>query len=223
MSLTRSKGAAATMKVEIEAILKSEEFQQLLQSTVQVAVSAALASVVEPFNEKISALEEKVVTLESRLNRALSMANDNEQYSRRHNVRISGFAEEKDENCVEKVVNFCNEKLGVAITDENIDRAHRVGKPNDNKPRAIIVRFKAHKDKIAILRKRKDLFHARSNFYINEDLTKINQKLFYSARKECLNAVSAWTTDGKVFVKRISDGKIFIIKTTADFTAYDLL
>ena len=117
---------------------------------------------VEPINEKISVLEEKVATLESRLTRALSMANNNEQYSRRHNVRISGFVEEKDENCVEKIVNFYD-----AITDENIDRAHRVGKLNDNKPRAIIVRFKAHKDKIAILRKRKDLFHSKSNFYVN--------------------------------------------------------
>ena len=132
MSLTRSKGAAATMKVEIEAILKSEEFQQLLQSTIQVAVSAALVSVVEPINEKISVLEEKVATLESRLTRVLSMANNNEQYSRRHNVRISGYVEEKGENCVEKIVNFCNEKFGVAITDENIDRAHRVGKLNSN-------------------------------------------------------------------------------------------
>ncbi|CAB3982072.1 Hypothetical predicted protein [Paramuricea clavata] len=223
MSLTRSKGAATAMKVEIEAILKSEEFQQLLQSTIQVAVSAALVSMVEPINEKISVLEEKVATLESHLTRALSMANNNEQYSRRHNVRILGFVEEKGENCVKKILNFFNEKLGVAITDENIDRAHRVSKPNDNKPGAIIVRFKAHKDKIAILRKGKDLFHSKSNFYVNKDLTKINQKLLYSARKECLNAASAWTTDSKIFVKRISDAKIFIIKATADFTTYELL
>lgn len=46
--MARSKGAAATMKAEIQAILKSEDFQQLLQSTIQEAVSAALVNVVAP-------------------------------------------------------------------------------------------------------------------------------------------------------------------------------
>lgn len=170
--------------------------------------------------EKISVLEEKVSTLESRLTRVTNMANENEQYSRRHNVRISGFEEEKDEDCVKKIVKFVNEKLNVAIIEEHIDRAHRVGKSSEDKPRAIIVRFKAHKDKIAILKKRKDLF--QSNFYVNEDLTRINQKLLYTARKECKNVASAWTIDGKIFVKRTLDEQKFRIVSMVDLSTYEL-
>jgi hypothetical protein len=51
------------------------------------------------------------------------MANDNEQYSRRHNVRFSGFDEEQDEICAEKIATFFKEKLEVDISDKNIDRA----------------------------------------------------------------------------------------------------
>ena len=67
-----------------------------------------------------------------------------------------------------KVVQFCNEKLKVDLSDQNIDRAHRVGNPKENRSRAIIVRFKSHKDKIAVLRQRKEL--KSTTFYVNEDL-----------------------------------------------------
>lgn len=122
---------------------------------------------------------------------------------------------------MEKIVKFCNEKLSVVITEDHIDRAHRVGKPSEGKQRAIIVRLKAHKDKIAILRKRKDLIN--SNFYVNEDLTRINQKLLYTVRKECGNVDSAWTIDGKIFVKRASDEKRLRIVSRSDLSNYELL
>lgn len=220
---TRSKTTVASASVVdiIQNILKSEEFKQLLHSTIQEAVSAALTDLVEPLKKTISVLEEKVSALESRLARVSNTANENEQYSRRHNIRISGFEEEKGEDCMEKIVKFCNEKLIVVITEDHIDRAHRVGKPSEGKQRAIIVRLKAHKDKIAILRKRKDLIN--SNFYVNEDLTRINQKLLYTVRKECGNVDSAWTIDGKIFVKRASDEKRLRIVSRSDLSNYELL
>ena len=192
---TRSKTTAASASVAdiIQNILKSEEFKQLgpLHSTIQEAVSAALTDLVEPLKKTISVLEGKVSALESRLDRVSNMANENEQYSRRHNIRISGFEEEKGDDCMEKIVKFCNEKLSVVITEDHIDRAHRVGKPSEGKQRAIIARLKAHKDKITILRKMKDLIN--SNFYVNEDLTRINQKLLYTVRKES-ELYQGWTS-----------------------------
>ena len=37
-----------------------------------------------------------------------------------------------------------------------------------------------------------------SGFYIYEDLTKSNQKLFYTARVKCVNTDAFWTSDGKI-------------------------
>ena len=64
--------------------------------------------------------------------------------------RVSGFDKNKDEDCIDEIVKFCNEKLSVEIARGQINRAHRVGRPNGNKPRVMIVCFRAHADKIAV-------------------------------------------------------------------------
>ena len=119
------------------------------------------------------------------------------------------------------MVKFCNEKLDVEIVNEQIDRAHRVGKSNGNKARAIIVRFKAHSDKISVLLKRRTL--VGTGFYFNEDFTKYNQKLLLKAKKESVNVNSTWSSDGKIFVKQSSDERRLRIVTMADFAKYALI
>ena len=109
------------------------------------------------------------------------------------------------------------------VNDEIVDRAHRVGKKEDGTNRAIIVRLKSHKDKLIILRNRESL--KGSGFYINEHLTKINQKLsyMYIARVTCTNVDTTWTVDGKIFVKRKSDGRRLQVANQFDFTKHELL
>jgi hypothetical protein len=169
--------------------------------------------------ERIDSLEEKVLNLETELARVVVKVNESEQYSCPHNIRVYGFDENKDEVCIDKIVKFCNEKLNVEIVNGQIDRAHRVRKPNGNKPRRIIVRFKAHTDKLAVLCRTV----VGTDFYINEDLTKYNQKLLLKAKKYSLNVSSTWSSDGKIFVKRSSDERRLRIVTMADFAKYELI
>jgi hypothetical protein len=46
---------------------------------------------------------------------------------------------------------------------------------------------------------------------------KITKRSFETERKDCKNAASAWSRDGKIFVKRASDEKIFKIVSMSDF------
>ena len=62
--------------------------------------------------------------------------NDNEQFSRLQNVRVTGFVEQDEENCAEKFVNLCREKIGLDVNDDNVDRAHRGGKKEEGTNRA---------------------------------------------------------------------------------------
>ena len=105
-----------------------------------------LSKIIESLNKAIVHLQERVSSLESQLSHVANMENDNEQYSRRSNIRISGFDEEQGENYVEKITTFCNKKFNVDISDKNIDRAHRVGKLREGRSRAIIVRFNSYKN-----------------------------------------------------------------------------
>ena len=191
----------ADMKVEVAAAMKSyltsQDIKDIIAKAVKEAVGQAVESMLKELKAKIAVREGKVKTVEDTIEKEAAKANDNEQYSRRQNVRVTGFVEEEEENCAEKFVNLWREKIALDVNDEIVDRAHRAGKKEEGANRAIIVRLKTHKDKLTILRNRKNL--RGSGFYINEDLTKINQKLSYTARVTCTNADTSWTVDGKIF------------------------
>lgn len=204
--------ANADMKVEVAAAMKSyltsQDFKDIIVKSVKEAVGQAVESILKELKAEIAVLEGRVKTLEDTIEKVAAKANDNEQFSRRQNVRVTGFVEEEEENCTQKFVNLCREKIGLDVSDEIVDRA-------------IIVRLKSHKDKLTILRNRKNL--RGSGFYINEDLTKFNQKLSYTARATCTNVDTTWTVDGKIFVKRKSDGRRLQVANQFDFTKYELL
>ena len=69
-----------------------------------------------------------------------------------------------------------------------IDRAHQVGKKSEGKTRAILVKFMNYNSKLWFVFRKKLL--KDSDFYINEDLTYINMKLFSHARKHASNIKS---------------------------------
>jgi hypothetical protein len=74
--------------------------------------------------------------------------NENEQYSRRCNIRIHGIPEEESENCYEVVLDLFRKDILCEVNESEIDRTHRVGKRQAGyKPRAIIVKFKVMKSK----------------------------------------------------------------------------
>ena len=163
----------ADMKEEVAAAMKSyltsQDFKDIIAKAVKEAVGQAMESILKELKAEIAFLEGKVKTLEDTIAKVAAKANDNEQFSRRQNVRVTGFVKENEENCAEKFVNLCREKIGLDVNDDIVDRAHRVGKKEEGTNRAIIVRLKTHKHKLAILRNRKNL--RGSGFYINEDLT----------------------------------------------------
>ena len=144
---------------------------------------------------------------------ALEKSRDaSEQYSRRNILRISGIPEpEPDENGdfprenVDAVVMSVFKDIGSNVTVDEIDRAHRTGKPDPKgKPRAIIVKcvsFKAHQ-KAYTLRRNLNT-QGRRGVFFNEDLTKESSDLLYCARKlvKSENIDAAWTSDGNVLIK----------------------
>lgn len=79
---------------------------------------------------------------------------DIENRSRRNNLLFFGVEGEEKETWDEseaKVISLCAEKLQVTVTPSSIERAHRMGKPKDDNPRPIIVKFALFKDKQRVL------------------------------------------------------------------------
>lgn len=148
-----------------------------------------------------------------------------EQYTRRNSVRISGVPETEGENTDEFVFRLAG-ALQSYIGPSDIDRSHRVGKPKTGgRHRDIIVKFATYGARQRIYLKRMDLRESENGdmktVFINEDLTKIRSKLLFDARTLVKGdkLKSAYSADGKIFVRDNSDDR-YLIKTKADLLKY---
>lgn len=140
-----------------------------------------------------------------------------EQYSRRSNIQINNIPVIPNEN-IQDLLCEIGEKIGVELNyGTDIQAAHRVpSKKDNNKP--IIVKFSnrekrtsfivaARKAKLKCgqLDMAKDLmFSAENKIYFNDHMTVEGMKIFYEARKAVKErkVESAWTMNGRIFVKR---------------------
>ena len=131
-------------------------------------------------------------------------ADDNEQYSRRSCLRITGIPlpqneRESSQECVEKVMDVF-EELELDIPEDGIDRAHRVGKKtrvDDGSMQSMIVKLHSWKKRVAVYHARKKLEDKR----IFVDLTFRRAKLLKFAQslvKSYRNFVSAFARNAAV-------------------------
>ena len=192
-----------------------------------------LRDIVKSKDSKITALEARVENLESKIDQQ-------EQYSRRNSLRVSGIPEETDEVIIPKVINLLNTelKLQIPIEPQEIDRLHRVGKPKQSSPRAVLIKFARYTNRAKVYKNRfqlkratdkipsneaiRDLTSENDNqqkqvLYINEDLTQFRSKLLYQARvlKKDKRIKECWSSDGALLIKD-NDGRISTINTMTD-------
>ncbi|CAG2199234.1 unnamed protein product [Mytilus edulis] len=131
-----------------------------------------------------------------RLN-AYAIDNQN-QYSRRENLRIAGINEEEGEDLFSVLVTICD-AMNLKLNKSDIVSCHRVGKKGiQNNNRTVIMRT-TRDFKAKIFANKKGL-HGKPDFkniYFNDDLTTLKFKLFQIVRK-LDNVKAAHTRDGKI-------------------------
>lgn len=143
-------------------------------------------------NEKIEHLETKVERLENELSLVTAHAEENEQYSRRMCLRIEGIEIPENEGtetaddvlqAVKKVISEC----GVAIPDDQIDRAHRIGKSKTiagKRCKQVILRLMSFRYRSALYKARKNC----KKYRIYLDLTKHRKDLLQKANDYILTS-----------------------------------
>lgn len=65
----------------------------------------------QPLQAEIASLKSELTKVKSDLGKVKAKANDNEQYSRRNNIRIFRLQEEDGEDCYETVLTFYKDVL----------------------------------------------------------------------------------------------------------------
>ena len=152
-------------------------------------------------NKMIQELEQKILVVKKH-------AINNEQYTRRENVRVFGIAEDVGENCVTKVFNLFREKVNADVKIEDVEVAHRVKGPRSG-PRGIIVRFANRAAKASVIRNRRAL--KDSGVVIVEDLCHELNALHNHLRKND-RVGSAWAWNGKICAKLKNSDNIFTVE-----------
>ena len=142
-------------------------------------------------------------------------ANDNEQYSRRNNLRIRGLPTvSKNDDCRIAVHRFLHDQLHSDITVDDIDVAHPVpvrqsstGSTSTSPP-TILVRFKSHAQRDWVIRRRRSLKGTAVS--IQEDLTSLNVKTMnrFSRNDQVANV---WSWSGKLLVQ-LKTGSILQVR-----------
>ncbi|KAF0299760.1 hypothetical protein FJT64_027593 [Amphibalanus amphitrite] len=156
--------------------------------------------------------------------------NELEQYSRKNNVVISGLHEHQNESPAGMVVEL-GRILDVDIRPGDIDAAHRFGRPNNGKPRPIVVRFVTHTKRDQFYRERKNLRDTAppndsmltrrmlKDVFVADNLTRYNSAVMFAARelKREGRIGSCWTDSGKMKVKTGGrDSPTKIVRSAAD-------
>ena len=165
----------------------------------------------------ISQLEE--VKRESR--DCLILANNNEQYSRRNNLRIRGLTLRPQDDVRQVVADFCRNKLNmVDFETDCIDMAHVIpvrqsstaaststaGSRVTTEP-SVLVRFRQHGTRDNVLRKRKAL--KGSHFSVVEDLTNLNVQTLNRV-KNTSEVQTCWSWNGRIYALLKSNVKIMV-------------
>lgn len=216
----RELRSSSSMKQEEEmassiakSLLQSKELRSMIQNTIKEAVKTSLDKLtniidihegrihdlecrLDESSKELSNFAKENQTLKSKVSQLSDELNVLEQYSRRNCVRIFGLSESAEENTDDLMKKLAHDKLGVEISDSDIDRSHRIGKPDRKGHRAIIVKFTNYSSKQRVLKARRKL--KSSGIVIQEDLTTKNRALLKKAN-EHPKITSAWSIDGKIF------------------------
>ena len=100
------------------------------------------------------------------------------------------------------MISLCKKKLGIEITEKDIDAAHRVGpkqKNGKNITRPIIVRSLRRDTKLNVMKVRKLL--KNSGIVIVDDLCYEMQQMYNRVKNDELVLTDAWTFNNKIFFK----------------------
>ena len=151
-------------------------------------------------NEIIKQLTKQTSDMAKRIDELENVTDRQEQYSRRNCLLVHGITETKDENTDKIVIDLVNDKLGVNVTENDIDRSHRIGEKKDDstKSRPIIVKLVRHNTRKKIFDNKKRL--KGTGVSLTESLTARRMKELKKARDEH-GFTNVWTTDGKILVK----------------------
>ena len=188
---------------KVQAKHQVEELRRELSEQKSVADEASLR--MESFRVEWSQRAEDDAF---QLTKVLRKLDEMEQYSSRECLILHGVPEKKtpderrNEDTDAIIIEEIGTRLNVAISPEDIDRSHRLGKykfgEGQKKGRPIIVKLVRHNLKSQIYKRKKLL--KNSGLLVTERVTPRRSTFVRYAKEKC-GQYNVWTSDGEIFCK----------------------
>lgn len=224
-----------------EIRLLREELQLFRTQIYEITVSLSKChDKVDAFNSRLGETEMRVKLIEERelenqahkkyIGELEAQLNFQCQELLRNELEISGIPEKNSENLHHTVL-VAAKKLGVDLTDNDIDNITRVGARRPDKEsyhRNVVVKLvrrgkrdeflKAAKSRRSLTTEHLEFAGPPTRVFFNERLTRSNRLLFRETRKKAKlhNFRHCWTSNGSVYVRKREGSPALLIKTKLD-------
>ncbi|XP_045541513.1 uncharacterized protein LOC123723014 [Papilio machaon] len=251
-----SEGVTRRKKAQPDVDIPSSDYTDLAKeirllrqnmSGLHLKLSEAIQSIqdcskrMDDVTTKMELMEERLTSLENQQAKEntelknqvaalIDKVNFQEQLMLKNEVEVVGVPETKHESLAHTVKVISN-KIGVTVTDAELDSVMRVGTRNTtrlNVIRPIVVRFlrKEKRDEFILAAKTRKNINSKDvtpdspehTIFINERLTKQNRHLFREARlrSKQANFKYCWTKNGLIYVRQREGKAAILIRSDAD-------
>lgn len=201
---TLTKEVIESVKAQVK-----DEFESRVDQKVKTFVSKTkeiedgvnmdLINIREKFQEHLKELRSLQSTMKryrSLTESALTLANHNQQYSQKNNIKFLGWKEKPQENLREELCVIMKEAAKVTIDPADILAIHRIPGAK-GKIRPVIAKFKNSESKITVIRNRSKE-EVKKRFKMFDHITQMNSQLLRDLNND-EKIQSAWYYNGKIF------------------------
>ena len=205
MVSTRSQSKIMSITSELqdyfESLMEPLVLNEKLEQVFNSFQDGLMKKIEDKFKEqhtRIEELESKLAIKQNVIDNLEITCDDNEQYSRKSCLRVHGLEvnSDNDEGVMKKVGECCKD-MDVEFNENEIGRAHYIGKPYVDKVknktvRSLIIKFKSWRSRSAFYKSRPRNHLERqkkpgSSFYVSLDLTKRCYDLLMKAKGLIIN------------------------------------
>lgn len=171
------------------------------------------AASVESQVQLTTTLTAELDAVRSETRESLLASNDNEQYSRRNNLRLCGLKPVQGEDCRLTAAKFIRDTLQVtAVTEADIEVAHMAAgslqsTPTQQRRPSMLVRFCRRDTRDLVIRSRRKL--RGTHYAVTEDLTTLNVKTMNRLRNS-EHVHNTWSWNGKIFALLSNGNKVIV-------------
>ena len=154
-----------TRSISTSMGVEEEDFVKAFMATLsnEYVLKKIKAALFDDFTKEIVQLrkalevrDSRIKTLEAEVEKLSAAADNQEQYSRRNSLRISGLPESDTEDVVEESLKLFNNimKVSPPIDLSEVDRGHRTGPKTGGRPRQILLKFATYRSRQRVYRER---------------------------------------------------------------------